>query len=114
TTESVQGKKPFAVVDELKQRLLLAGRETELRIAPVGHRNDQVILGQTWRLQDGRVLANRYFQLFGVLQRFLQQIRLPAVAMMIALSAGEHEYLGAAFDILLSSRGMGGGASQHQ
>src|SRR5882724_5681985 len=67
TTESVQGKKPFAVMDELKQRLLLAWRETELRIAPVSHRHDYVILGQTRRLQDGRVLADRYFQLLRVL-----------------------------------------------
>ena len=92
---------PVSRANEVEDRLLLAGRELEFVVAAIGGDDDQVVLADGRRFQDGGVLADRDLEPAGVLQRAGQVQCLVAVSVMLALAAREQEDLGAVGRFLL-------------
>ena len=108
--DGVAGEDPeaLAVVDKSQQGSLLWLREAELRVAPVCHGHDPIVLLQRRSLQNGGVLTQGHLELFRILQRFLQELGLSAITVMIALPAGEQKQLGTFGHILLTTYGRRG------
>ncbi len=78
-----------AGADKLQQRLLLGLGVLELGIAAVGVGDDQRVLADGRRLEDGRILAQGYLETSRVLQQLGKVECLIAVTVVLPLATGK-------------------------